>query len=98
MQNTPYSNRSSEFPGDLQLWMRDNAEDNSERLARLRRNLRKAREAELTPRQQQIVTLVFDQELTLSQAARELGLNPSTVSRTLERAKQRLYRSLRYAL
>ena len=30
--------------------------------------------------------------------ARELGLNRSTVSRTLRRAKARLYRCLRYSL
>ena len=36
--------------------------------------------------------------MTIPQIARELGVNRSTVSRTLRRAKNRLYRCLRYAL
>ena len=36
--------------------------------------------------------------MTIPQIAGELGLNRSTVSRTLRRARDRLYRCLRYAL
>ena len=34
----------------------------------------------------------------IAEAARELGVCPSTVSRTLQRARHRLYRCLRYGL
>ena len=61
-------------------------------------DLRRAREQELTPRQRQTLELYFDQGMTIPQIARELGVNRSTVSRTLRRAKNRLYRCLRYAL
>ena len=94
----PFDNRASEWIGDLTVWNRQNAADNSERLERLRRNLRQARERELTPRQRQLVDLYFDQGMNIPQIARELGLNRSTVSRTLRRAKARLYRCLRYSL
>ena len=47
----PFDTRASEWIGDLTVWNRQNAADNSERLERLRRNLRQARERELTPRQ-----------------------------------------------
>jgi RNA polymerase sigma-70 factor (ECF subfamily) len=40
----------------------------------------------------------FDQDQSVSQIARELEVNPSTVTRTLQRAKRRLYRCLRYGL
>lgn len=40
--------------------------------------------------------MYFDQGKNMAQIARELGLNRSTVSRTLVRAKNRLYRCLRY--
>lgn len=94
----PFDNRASEWIGDLTVWTRENAGDNSERLERLRRNLRQARERELTPRQRQLLELYYDQGMTIPQIAGELGVNRSTVSRTLRRARERLYRCLRYAL
>lgn len=94
----PFDTRASEWIGDLTVWNRQNAGDNSERLERLRRNLRQARERELTPRQRQLLELYYDQGMTIPQIAEELGLNRSTVSRTLRRARDRLYRCLRYAL
>ena len=47
MNDTRFENRSSEWLGDMTVWMRANAQDNSEQLGRLRRNLRRAREQEL---------------------------------------------------
>lgn len=98
MNNTPFDTRASEWIGDLTVWNRTHAQDNAEQLARLRRNLRRAREQELTPRQRQMVELYYDRGMNIPQIAGELGLNPSTVSRTLRRARNRLYRCLRYAL
>lgn len=102
MRNTRYEGsfdtRASEWIGDLTVWNRQNAGDNSERLERLRRNLRRAREQELTPRQRQLLDLYYDQGMNIPQIAEELGINRSTVSRTLRRARDRLYRCLRYAL
>ena len=94
----PFDTRASEWIGDLTVWTRQNAGDNSERLERLRRNLRQARERELTPRQRQMLELYYDQGMTIPQIAGEMGLHRSTVSRTLRRARDRLYRFLRYAL
>ena len=90
--------RSSEWLGDMTVWLRDNANTNSELLTRLRQNLRRARQQELTPRQQQVLTLYYDQGMNMTQIAQTLGVNCSTVSRTIRRAKQRLYRCLRYCL
>jgi len=98
MKNTPYKNRSSEWEGDLTVWMRSVQGDNSDQLERLRRNLRRARDQELTPRQKQLLALYFDEGKTMPQIAEELGLARSTVSRTIARAKKRLYRCLRYGL
>ena len=69
-----------------------------DQLERLRRNLRRAREQELTPRQREVLALYYDRGLKMSQIARKLGINRSTVSRTIGRAKQRLYRYLQYTL
>ena len=98
MRDTRFDSRSSEWIGDMTVWMREHAEDNSDQLERLRRNLRRAREQELTPRQREILALYYDRGLKMPQIARKLGVNRSTVSRTVKRAKERLYRCLRYAL
>ena len=81
----------------LQAWLRSQAGDNSDRRRRLLRNLPRAVAAELTPHQQQVLELYIDQGMTMSSIAEMLGVNKSTVSRTLKRALQRLERCLRYS-
>ena len=98
MKNTHIEVRGGEFRGDLPAWIQANAPDNQEQLDRLRRNLRLARQKELTPRQKEILDLYYDHGMTVPQIARSLELNRSTVSRTLKRAMRRLYRCLQYAL
>ena len=98
MNATPFDTRSSEWAGDMTVWLRENADDNQEQMERLLRNLRKARVQELTPRQQQMLAMRFEQNMSGAEIARELGLNRSTVSRTLRRAQERLRRCLQYAL
>ena len=98
MSDTQFKNRSSEWIGDMTVWLRANAGDNSEQMTRLRRNLRRAREQELKQRQREMVALYYDRGMTMPQIAERLGVSRSTVSRTLRRARDRLYRFLRYTL
>ena len=98
MTDTPFSTRSSEWIGDLTVYLRETGEDNALQLERLRRNLRAARERELTPRQRVIVEMHYDRGLSGREIARRLGVHPSTVSRTLSRARRRLRRCLEYAI
>ena len=98
MRNTPFDTRSSEWIGDMTVWLRENSEDNELQLERLRRNLRLAREQELTPCQQQVLELRYERNMSVTQIARYLGVNASTVSRTLRRAQERLRRYLQYTL
>jgi len=58
--------------------------------------MRMALERELTPRQKQLVEMYYIRQLRMSDIADELGLDLSTVSRTLKRARARLRRSLQY--
>ena len=51
---------------------------------------------ELTPRQNQMVTLYFVRQMPMRDIAQKLGVNVSTVSRTIARGKTRLRRALRY--
>ena len=98
MRNTPSKGRPDQWIGDMTVWLRENANDNQEQIERLLRNLRKARIQELTPRQQEILSLRYEQDMRVTEIARTLGLNRSTVSRTLKRAQDRLRRCLQYAL
>ena len=98
MKGTPYSIRNNEVYGDMAAWLRANAQDNDGELLRLKRNLRLARQEALTARQRQLLRMNFEQNKTVTEIAQELGVNKSTVSHTLLRAKRRLYQCLRYAL
>ena len=93
-----YTYRNNEFLGDMAAWRRQNSDDNSERLERLRRNLRKVREQELTPRQQVVMRMYYDEGKSIAKIAKSLKVNKSTVSRTITRARKRLFRYLQYSL
>ena len=70
--------------------------DNSSSRSKLIKNLRCAMDSELTPRQRQMLTLYFLQGVKMHEIAEELGVNKSTVSRTVSRGKSRLQKCLKY--
>ena len=93
-----HDTRSSEWIGDMDVWKRLNAETNEEQLARLKANLMTAIQEDLSPRQQQMLSMRYFQGLSGVEIARSLGVSSSTVSRTLKRAEKRLHKVLKYAL
>ena len=97
MPITPYATRSSEHPGDLLEWMRQNAETNEESTRRLLKNLTAAIQTELTPRQQHVLQLYLSEALPNNVIARRLGVCSSTVTRTRQRALRRLYKVLQWS-
>ena len=92
-----YTYRNNEFLGDMTVWKRQSGSDNSDRLERLHRNLRKAREQELIPRQQVVMRMYYDEGKSMTKIARLLHVNKSTVSRTIARGKNRLKKCLKYS-
>lgn len=98
MKSTSYDARGGGTAADITAWLREEQGTNDEQLGRLKRNLRRAVAEELTPRQQTMVLLYYGRQMTMPAIARELGVSPSTVSRTLYRARRRLYRCLRFGL
>ena len=82
----------------LCLWRQEESGDNRERIRRLLSNLPLAVQQELTPRQREILRLRFTCGMNVTAIAEKLGLNKSTVSRSLARSMERLYKSLRYSL
>ena len=81
---------------DLAVYSQFMAEDNSEQIGRLKRNLSRALRQDITERQRQYMMLYYGKNMTMPEIAKALGVNKSTVSRTLKRGRQRLYRCLRY--
>ena len=96
MNDIHFNDRGREQLSSLVLWREESAEDNSLQMERVRRNLRRALESELTARQREMVMLYYNQGLSMRQIARRLAVHPSPVSRTLQRANRRLQNSLRY--
>jgi len=98
MRNRFLDARSGDWLGDLTMWLKENANSNSELVIRLQQNLTRARQQELTQRQQEVLSFYFDDGMTMPQIARQLGVSCSTVSRTIRRAKRKLYKCLKYCL
>ena len=98
MRTTPSEAYDPIDIASLCLWRQEQSGDNQERIRRLLSNLPLAVQQELTPRQREILQMRFTGGMSIKGIAKELGLNKSTVSRSLTRSVERLYRSLRYSL
>ncbi len=72
--------------------------DNSEYIAYLKKLLRRAISEELTECQRQAVVGFYFENKSVTKMAAEQGVNKSTVSRNLHRAREKLSLSLRYGL
>ena len=81
---------------DLAVYTRLMADDNRDQMNRLKRNLTHALRQDITQRQREYMMLYYGRGMSMEAIAKELGVNKSTVSRTLKRGRQRLYRCLRY--
>ncbi len=98
MRTTPSESFDPIDIASLCLWRQEESGDNRERIRRLLSNLPLAVQQELTPRQREILRLRFTGGMSVTAIAEKLGLNKSTVSRSLARSMERLYKSLRYSL
>ena len=96
--STVHGHRNQALLLDLMAWNRENGEDNSEQIERLRRNLKVARQTELTARQEEFVHMYFDLKMSVTAIAEKEGIHKSSVSRTLKRARERLKSYLKYSL
>ena len=81
---------------DLAVYSNMIADDNREQIGRLKRNLTHALRQDITPKQREYMILYYGQGMSMEAIGKQFGVNKSTVSRTLKRGRQRLYRCLRY--
>lgn len=87
-----------EIRAATEIWQGQDSEDNDARMQRLRRNLKKAIDQELTGRQQTMLLMRYSENCSQTDMATRLGVDKSTVSRTLARARKKLARVLQYSL
>ena len=83
--------------GSLLAWIRENAPDNSEQIYRLKRNLKTAIENDLTGPQRTYLSMYYFEGLSMTEIGERVGVDKSTVSRTIARARARLNRALKYS-
>ena len=81
---------------DLAVYTELMAQDNKDQINRLKRNLTHALRQDITERQREYMVLYYGRNMSMEAIAQQCGVNKSTVSRTLKRGRQRLYRCLRY--
>ena len=72
------------------------APDNGSEMSRLRRDLGRALREEVTERQRRMLLLYYAEGLNMTEIGQRLGVNKSTVSRTIRRGEKRLQRCVRY--
>ncbi len=81
---------------DFAMYAELMAQDNKDQMNRLKRNLTHALRQDITKRQREYMMLYYGKCMSMEAIAQQYGVNKSTVSRTLKRGRQRLYRCLRY--
>ena len=97
MSTTRYR-RGRAYAADMAAYSRAMSEENtnSAEIARLKHNLGRALRNDVTPRQREVLTLYYAKGLNMRQIGTLLGVDKSTVSRTIKRGERRLQRCLRY--
>lgn len=69
---------------------------NSDQLSRLKRNLIRCIKEDVTERQRTVLLMYYSQGMNMREIGEALGIDKSTVSRTIKRGENRLRRCLRY--
>ena len=95
MPSTRYR-RGKTYAADMAVYSRQMASDNSREVSRLKRNLIRALREDVTPKQRQVLLMYYAQGLNMREIGEQLGVDKSTVSRTIKRGERRLQRCLRY--
>ena len=81
MPNTRYR-RGKAYAADMAVYSRQMAADNSKEVSRLKRNLIRALQEDVTPRQRQALLMYYGEGLNMREIGERLGVDRSTISRT----------------
>lgn len=95
MPNTRYR-KGRLYAADMAMYTRQMQADNSREISRLKRNLIRALREDVTEKQRQAMLLYYAEGKNMREIGEALGVDKSTVSRTIKRGERRLRRCLRY--
>src|SRR5699024_6185416 len=95
MPNTRYR-KGKLYAADMAMYSRQMAADNSREISRLKRNLIRALREDVTAKQRQALLLYYAEGKNMREIGESLGVDKSTISRTIKRGERRLQRCLRY--
>ena len=95
MPNTRYR-RGKLHAADMAMYTRQIAADNTRELSRPKRNLIRCLREDVTPKQRQMMLLYYAEGKNMREIGQAMGVDKSTVSRTIKRGERRLQRCLRY--
>ena len=84
------------YAADMAEYARAMSQDNETEMTRLRRCLGQALREEVTERQRRMLLLYYGEGQNMTEIGQLLGVNKSTVSRTIRRGEKRLQRCVRY--
>ena len=80
----------------MAMYTQQIAADNTRELSRLKRNLIRCLREDVTPKQRQMMLLYYAEGKNMREIGQAMGVDKSTVSRTIKRGERRLQRCLRY--
>ena len=95
MPNTHYKHGAG-YAADMAVYARAMASDNSAQFGRLKRNLVRALREDVTAKQREMMLLYYAEGKNMREIGDMMGIDKSTVSRTIKRGERRLRRCLRY--
>ena len=95
MPNTRYR-RGRLYAADMAMYSRQIAADNSREVSRLKRNLIRCLREDVTAKQREAMLLYYAEGKNMREIGERLGVDKSTISRTIKRGERRLQRCLRY--
>ena len=95
MPNTRYR-KGSLYAADMAMYNRQMAADNSREVSRLKRNLIRCLREDVTEKQRQMILMYYAEGKNMREIGEQIGIDKSSVSRTIKRGERRLQRCLRY--
>ena len=95
MPNTRYR-KGKYYAAEMAMYSRQMAADNSQEISRLKRNLIRALKEDITEKQRTVLLLYYAEGYNMREIGEQLGVDKSTISRTIKRGERRLQRCLRY--
>ena len=95
MPNTRYR-KGKRYAADMAMYSRQIQADNSREISRLKRNLIRCLREDITSKQREMILMYYAEGKNMREIGESVGINKSTVSRTIKRGERRLQRCLRY--